>query len=372
MRDLLTALAGAVILVLVAALAVPPFIDWPAHRGLVDRTLARSLGLPVRSEGRIEIRLLPSPRLRLDRLHLGDDPGKPALQNPPALQSPALDLRFVKAEVALSPLLKGEVRFTETRIGRAELQVPVTEGDAPLVPFGIGDALRGRDLAIEDLHVQQFLLTTVVPATGRTDQFLADGLHLQAPTLAGPWRVEGTGGGVPFRLATGEPGADGSVALKLSGGGDTRPRFEADARVALVPADARFADAKSADAKPGARTRDPRPLVVQAEGSARLVVGPPNQAAGAYLPFSLTGKFKARGPLVRFETVQAEVDPGGKALRLAGTGQIDLRRWRAGLALDARRLDLDAFLMSAAGQALVARGVPKTGAGLPVMLDLDL
>ena len=53
MRDLLTALAGAVILLLVAALAVPPLIDWPAYRGLVDRAITRSLGVPARSEGRL-------------------------------------------------------------------------------------------------------------------------------------------------------------------------------------------------------------------------------------------------------------------------------------------------------------------------------
>ena len=46
LRDLLTALAGAVILVLVAALAVPPFVDWQAHRALVDRALAQSLERP--------------------------------------------------------------------------------------------------------------------------------------------------------------------------------------------------------------------------------------------------------------------------------------------------------------------------------------
>lgn len=113
MRDLLTALACAVILVLVAALAVPPFVDWQAHRALVDRALARSLGVPVRTDGRIEVRLLPSPRLRVDRLHLGADPDRPSL-----------DARFVKAEIALAPLLKGEFRFTETRIGRAEIKLP--------------------------------------------------------------------------------------------------------------------------------------------------------------------------------------------------------------------------------------------------------
>lgn len=352
MRDLLTALAGAVILVLVAALAAPPLIDWTAHRALVDRAIGRSLGLPARSEGRLDVRLLPSPRLRLDRLRIGG-----------ADEAPGLDARFVKAEIALTPLLGGEIRFTETRVGRAEVRLPVTGGEALLLPPGLGESLPGRDLAIEDLQIQQFLLTTIVPATGRTDQLYAEDLRLQAPALAGPWRVEGTSAGVPFRLASGEVGADGSLPVKLSGGGDTRPRFEADARLSLAPALGRSAGTGS-----GGR----QALAVQAEGSARLVVGPPTQAAGDYLPFTLGGRFKAQGSQVRFETVTAEIDPAGRPLRLSGSGRLDLRQWRAGLSLEARRLDLDAFLLSGAGQALIARGLPKKAPGLPVLLDLDL
>lgn len=348
MRDLLTALAGAVILVLVAALAVPPLLDWTAHRALVDRAIGRSLGLPARSEGRLDVRLLPSPRLRLDRLRIGGDG-----------ETPGLDARFVKAEIALTPLLGGEIRFTETRIGRAEVRLPVTGGEALLLPAGLGETLPARDLAIEDLQIQQFLLTTTVPATGRTDQLYAEDLRIQAPALAGPWRVEGTSAGVPFRLASGEVGADGNLPVKLSGGGDSRPRFEADARLGLVPA-------------PGRGTGGRQALSVQAEGTARLVVGPPTQAAGDYLPFTLGGRFKAQGSQVRFEGVSAEVDPAGRALRLSGSGRLDLRQWRAGLRLEARRLDLDAFLLSGAGQALIARGLPRKAPGLPVLLDLDL
>lgn len=349
MRDILTALAGAVILLLVAALAVPPFVAWDRHRGFIDRSIGRSLGLTVRSEGGIAVRLLPSPRLRFDRLHLGTDPGQPVL-----------DLQFVKAELALAPLLAGEFRFTETRIGRAEVKLPVTEGDAVLVPASLTSALNGRDLAVEDLRIQQFLLTTLVPATGRTDQFYAEALRLSAPRLSGPWRAEGTSRGIPFQFATGEAGADGAVAVKISGGGDTHPRFEADARIALKPE-------ANGDTAGGYRA-----VVPEAAGSARLVVGPPAQAAGAYLPFGLSGKFTARGPLVQFRDVGLDLDPGGAALRLTGTGRLDLRNWRAALGLEARRLDLDAFLLSGAGQALRARGMPKGGLALPIMLDLDL
>lgn len=343
MRDLLTALAGAVILVLVAALALPPFIDWTARRAFVDRAVSRSLGMAARSEGEIAVRLLPSPRLRLDRLVLGQE------------GSLSLDARFVKAEVALTPLLKGEFRFTETRVGRAELTVPVTEGNALALPPDLAEGTR-RDLVIEDLQVQQLAVTTQVPATGRTDQIRAEDVHLKAPALSGPWQVEGSSNGTPFRVATGALGPDGSLTAKVTGGGETRPRFEADARFSLRPV-------------PGAAEGVAMP---EAEGSARLVVGPPSQIAGPYLPFSLTGKFKARGPVARFETVAAEIDPGGRTMRLSGTGQIDLRTWRAGLNLEARRLDIDGFLISSAGQAWLARGLPKTGLALPVLLDLEL
>ncbi len=352
MRDTLTALAGAVILILIAALAAPPFVDWTGRRPLIDRAIGSSLGLPARSDGRIEVRFLPYPRLRLDRLQLGDDAEKPSL-----------DLRFVKAELALAPLLKGELRFTETRIGRAELKLPVTETDAVMLPGGLQEALGGRDLVIEDLRIQQALVTTLVPATGRTDQYAAEALRLKAPSLAGPWQMDGVSGGVPFRLASTRIATDGAT-VKISGGGERQLRFEADARIVLTPRD-------PTEAGRPQRIGERRAMIPEAEGSARLVMGPPTKDAGASLPFSLGGKFKARGPLVRFEGVNAEIDPAGQAVRLAGTGQIDLRSWRAGLSLEARRLNLDGLLYSAAGQALLARGLAGD-AVLPVLLDLDL
>ncbi|MCJ2027556.1 AsmA-like C-terminal region-containing protein [Methylobacterium sp. J-067] len=343
MRDLLTALAGAIVLVLIAALAVPPFIDWTAHRAFIDRTLSQSLGVPVQSQGRVEVRLLPSPRLRVDRLVVGGRDG------------PALDARFVKSEIALAPLLKGEARFTETRVGRAEIRLPVSEGESVHLPRGLLDGLRTKDLAIENLQIQQFLVTTAVRATGRTDQFTADDVRVQAPSLVGPWRVEATSGGVPFRAVSGTPDPEGRLPVKISGGGDASPLFEVDARFGLA------LDDTDSDAS-----------IVRAEGTARLVVGPPSQAAGAYLPFTLSGAFKSRGTQVRFDQASVDIDPGGKTLHLEGTGRLDLHQWRAALSLKARRLDLDAFLTSTEGGALLARGIPRGGWGLPVMLDLDV
>ena len=347
MRDLLTALAGAVVLLLAAALAVPPFIDWTGQRALIERTLAGSLGLTVRSEGAVDVRLLPSPHLRLARLQLGSADG------------PALDAEGLDTEIALSPLLKGEVRFTHTRIERARLTLPVAR-DAILLPEG-DEGLR-RDIAVEDLRVGRLTVATRREGGSPEETLRAEALRLRAPALAGPWLAEGIAAGAPFHIATGALGADGVLALKLTAGGDTVPRLEADARLSLKPET--VADGAGQPARRG--------LVPEAEGSARLTVGPPVQAAGETLPLTLAAKFEARGARVSAKSVELELDPGGRAARLSGTGRLDLREGRAGLELRTRRLDLDGLLVTAGGRALLSRGLGAVAPRLPVMLDLDL
>ncbi|WP_342150060.1 AsmA family protein [Methylorubrum sp. SB2] len=341
MRDLLTALAGVVVLILVAALAVPPFIDWSGQRALIDRAITQSLGTPARSEGAVDLRLLPSPHLRLDRLILGAEDG------------PALDAHAVDAEVALSPLLKGEVRFTATMIERARITLPVAQ-DALLLPRS-GEAPR-RDVVIEALTVRRLSVATVHDGAAPSEILAADDVRLKAPALAGPWLAEGMVAGSPFHLATGTVSPEGALALKLTGGGDALPRLEADARLSFKP--------ESIESRRG--------LVPEAEGSARLTVGPPVQAAGDYLPLTLSAKFEARGTHVTAKTVELELDPGGKAVRLSGTGRIDLRTPRAGLELRTRRLDLDGLLLTPGGRALLSRGTGSLAPSLPMMLDLDL
>ncbi len=290
-RDLLTALAGAVVLILVAALTVPPFIDWSGQRALIDRAITQSLGTPARSEGAVDLRLLPSPHLRFDRLILGAEDG------------PALDAHTVDAEIALAPLLKGEVRFTGTVIERARVTLPVAQ-DALLLPRS-GEGPR-RDVVIEALSVRRLSVATVHDGAAPSEMFSADDVRLKAPALAGPWLAEGMVAGSPFHLATGTMSADGALALKLTGGGDALPRLEADARLAFKP--------ESVESRRG--------LVPEAEGSAKLTVGPPVQPAGDSLPLTLSAKFEARGTTVNAKSVELELDPGGKAVRrrrLAGS-----------------------------------------------------
>ncbi|WP_375457693.1 AsmA-like C-terminal region-containing protein [uncultured Enterovirga sp.] len=317
MRDILTILAGLLILVLVAVLAVPPLVDWPAHRALVDGAIARAVGQEVRTAGALDIRLLPVPRIRIHRLRIGSDgPG-----------DATLDASYVKAEIALTPLLAGEVRFLDTRIGRAEFKLPTGARGDWRVPRRLFSGVEERRAwAFENLAVQQFLLTTFDPESGRTDQAYAEGVRIQATSLAGPWRLEGTSEAIPFELTLGEVAADASAPLKLRGGGGTLPRFDVDGRLELVPG--------AADA-----------LIPRFAGTGRITSpsSPPPVPGTPRLAVQAQAVLKAAGRMVEFDNVTVEAGEGAAAFRASGTGSYRVDEPRLTLALGGRRFDLAAF-----------------------------
>ncbi len=89
MRDILTIIASIVIVILAVAVAAPPLIDWQDHRETVDRLISRASGTEAKTEGDIGIRLLPTPRIRLDRLATGRQDGGFAHARPPISSGPS-------------------------------------------------------------------------------------------------------------------------------------------------------------------------------------------------------------------------------------------------------------------------------------------
>lgn len=344
MRDILTVIAALVIALLTAALVVPPFIDWGARRGAIEGALAQATGTQANTDGRIELRLLPSPRIRIDQLELGGS----------TTASPSLSARDVTAEIALTPLLRGEVRFTEARIGRAEIRVPTGAGGNWRLPPDLPSvASFRREWAIENLEIAQLLVTTTAP-TGRTDQFYAENVHIEGQSLIGPWRVDGTTAGVPFRLATGELGQDQTVQIKLSGGGDVYPRFDIDAKLAFE--------------------NEANAWTPSASGTARVFFGPPAQvsAAGLPIPVAVQAGFKTAGGSIELDPVSVEAGEGGASLRMAGAGAIRLDEPRVSLKLEGRRLDIDSFILSPSGRALAERAGTWSVPPIPIPIELDL
>ena len=192
-----------------------------------------------------------------------------------------------------------------------------------------------------------------MPSTGRTDQFFAENVSIEGQKLIGPWRVEGSTAGVPFRLVTGELAPDKSIQAKLSGGGDNHPRFDIDAKVSFTAGD------------DGA---------LSVAGKAKLLFGPPAQvaAAGIPIPISMEADFKADKGSILLDPVSLEAGEGGASLRMTGQGHVQIAEPRVSLKLEGRRLDADSFILSANGQDFKSRfrewSVPK----FVVPVDLDL
>ena len=174
LRDILTVIAALVILVLTAALVVPrPSSIGRRIASTLDRAISPRRPAPqAQTEGRIRVRLLPSPRVSVDRLGSA----------PPDRTRPRLTADVVRAEIALTPLLRGEVRFTETRVGRAEIRIPIGADGAWRLPPDLPAARRcgatgpsrtWRRAAPRDAQV--------TPTTGRTDQFYAESVRDRRP-----------------------------------------------------------------------------------------------------------------------------------------------------------------------------------------------
>ena len=327
MRDSLTALAAIVILILVAALAIPPFVDWEERRLDLEAALSRAAGVPVETRGAIDLRLLPSPRMRVDGLTIGIPDGT----------APSLVAQNVTAEMELTALLRGQVRFNTIGIARADLRLPMEDG-ALRFPERMRD---GPDalgvLAFDDLAISHLSVTTITPDFGAMRRAEIANLRLGAPSLAGPWRIEGVYGGDTFRLGTSELTDDLTMQMRLVGGADTPLRYDIDATLRLTPEANRY-----------------RPVL---DGEMRIVALPVT-AAGPGVPvqdpIALSGDFVSEGPGIALSELRLELGDPSLGSQLEGTGFLRLDDPRLTLELSGRRLALDAIMTGPRGALLTS------------------
>ena len=169
MRESLTVLAGLLILVLSAALVVPYFINWDAERGLVESQLSEVLARPVKIRGAIDLKLLPTPYLRLADVELGSPS-----------TGPEIKADAVQLEIALPALLRGEVDFVEAKLVRPQLTLTIKDDALPL-----GPPLRHLtgSMRFERISVEDGSLSLNDPATGRSYAATDNSLSAEANSL---------------------------------------------------------------------------------------------------------------------------------------------------------------------------------------------
>ena len=195
MQTTLLGLAIAFIIALIAALVGPYFIDWNQFRPQFEAEATRVIGAPVRVDGALDARLLPTPSLRLRSVVVGgaNDLGK--------VRADKLDVEF-----SLGELMRGEWRATELTINGLALDLGLDPQGRIDLPVASGKFNLGS-LAIDRLNLTGRIALHDAASRGTLElndiAFSGD-----VRSLAGSVRGDGnftlSGTRYPFRVSSGQ------------------------------------------------------------------------------------------------------------------------------------------------------------------------
>lgn len=330
---------------LVAALVVPLFVDWNAYRPIFEREAERILGQAVHVDGTASARLLPMPSLIFTNVRVGGSADQPMLRV----------ARF-SARIELIPLITGDVRVADMQIERPELAITVDD-DGRVDWLQRSDASKSLDpdaVTLQHVDVRDGKVSYLDTRSGRVLALDEINAGVDARSLLGPWKVEGTlaldGRSATVRLATGRREDDGSVRVKL----DVVPQD--------VPVTASAEGMLGLDAKGLAWTGTfgLAEVVATREGEDKPQPG-----------WRATGGFELRPELLRLPELTLANGPEDRPFSLTGAATIALGTdMRFDAVLKSRQVDLDRSIgkgpsepvdVNAAGGALVTAlaGLPR-------------
>ncbi|ABE63515.1 conserved hypothetical protein [Nitrobacter hamburgensis X14] len=318
MQTTLLGLAITFIVALIAALIGPYFIDWNRFRPQFEAEAARVIGAPVRVDGGLDARLLPSPSLQLRSVVVGgpNDSGKVRADN-------------LAVEFSLGSLMRGEWRATELTINGVALDLGLDSGGR------IDWPLSSRSLDVASFSIDRLNLTGRVAlhdAASRSTLELNDvafsgDVRSSGASVRGDGNFELSGTRYPFRISSGQAGDGDASRVHVA--------IDPGTRAAFIDLDGILSFDERAPHFDGALT-----LAGAAEADGKNFSSDPSQR-----PWRVSAKVKADPKGARLEQVEASYGAGDAALRLAGVGDVRFGASpRIHAELFARQLDADRLL----------------------------
>ncbi|MDX2259891.1 MAG: AsmA family protein [Hyphomicrobiaceae bacterium] len=225
MNTFLMWVGGLLVAVFTALFAVPHFIDWNGYRGVVEEEATRLLGRDVRVGGKVDVRLLPAPYLRFEKLRIADTSGISG--------APLFHVEGFTMWLAISPLLRGDFVAERIELDRPTVTVSVdkdglvnwrslavADGALPFVPAHV---------ALQAVGIKDGVLSLHIDAGGEIARVTDLDGEFVASSLRGPYTYRGTaswqGMTRDVRLQTTEADRDGRMRLSSQvrgrGGRDT-------------------------------------------------------------------------------------------------------------------------------------------------------
>ncbi len=318
-QNTLLGLAIAFILALTAALVGPHFVDWTRFKPGFEAEASRIVGLPVRVQGNMVARLLPTPTLRLRNVEIGT----------------AAEGRHVRAaeldvEFNLGSLMRGEWRAEELTVKGADAELGL-DLRGQMNSFAASSGFNLGALAIDRVNMAGRL--TLRDAASRTNLVLDDiSFSGDVRSLAGSIRGEGNftlqGTRYPYRLSSGQTPDNKGVRMRFSvDPGDRLVMADADGVLVFEDGAPRFEGNVTLGRPVGLKA---------AQGQAD---------ASLQSPWRITAKVKADPAEAKFEQVDILYGSDDAGLRLGGLADMrfgatpDLQT-----VLAARQFDGDRFL----------------------------
>ncbi|MFC0244412.1 AsmA family protein [Falsochrobactrum ovis] len=201
-------IGGLLVLLLTAALVVPPFVDWSGYRAEFEREAGHILGRPVEVLGDVRVQLLPFPSLQFSNVRVGADTAHPAM---------SVDAFSMDAE--LMPFLRGQLLIYDMRVERPRVNILIDKDG--MVDWAIRPStpIDPAQIKVERLSINDGSVTIHDEASGRIYSAEAVDAVLSATRLSGPWQANGTANlaGTPIALGitSGELKPDGSLRFRI-------------------------------------------------------------------------------------------------------------------------------------------------------------
>ncbi|MFT3733236.1 MAG: AsmA family protein [Hyphomicrobium sp.] len=325
MNNGLLFLGGLLVAILAALFAVPNFVDWNSYRGVFEEEASKVLGRDVRVSGNVNVKILPVPYVRFEKIRIASVTGQTGEP-------------FVRADsftmwLSVPTLLRGVLEASQIELEKPVLSLAVDDkgignwtllelkpGDLPFVP---------RDVALRSVQITDGAISLYNPASVRIAAVEGIDGVFSADGLKGPFRYSGSAswGGTDhdIKFATDVPGSDGAFALKLVARSDRSPNiYTLDGRVYNLSANTTFKGQWSGK--------------VQVPGSPTVAVagkGPPPL-------IDLRSNVTANAQSVKFDDLTLTVDNAAAPQTISGNA---VASWasapRFDVSLNSKWLDID-------------------------------
>ena len=113
MNRVLLIIGGLMVGLLAALFVVPVFVDWTRYRGSFEEEATRLLGRDVRVGGKVNLRLLPSPYVRFEKIRIADTKA--------TVGKPLFNAEDFTLWLSIAALLRGDFEASVVELHKPEL-----------------------------------------------------------------------------------------------------------------------------------------------------------------------------------------------------------------------------------------------------------